>query len=66
MGVVHLARPTRFPRVNMSAANLVCAAYPDNEAAHKLIWSLVSKSQRILSVNALKAAVDHILKTQNL
>lgn len=61
MGVLHLARPTQFPRVNMSAANLVCREYPDNEEAHKLIWGLVSRSTRPISVDILKRAVDHLL-----
>ncbi|EAT0097272.1 hypothetical protein DS691_21010 [Salmonella enterica subsp. enterica serovar Bareilly] len=61
MAVVHLARPTKFSRKNMSAANIVCASYPGDEDAHKIIWGLVSRSSNDINLEALKQAVEHII-----
>lgn len=56
MAVVHLARPTMFPRKNISAANIVCQEFPDNEKAHKIIWGLIASSKHIIEVEALRSA----------
>lgn len=45
----------------MSAANIVCASYPGDEDAHKIIWGLVSRSSNDINLEALKQAVEHII-----
>lgn len=61
MPVVHLARPTKFSRKNMSAANIVCASYPDDEEAHKIIWGLVSHSNGDVKLEVLQKAAEQII-----
>lgn len=61
MAVVHLSRPTRFPRKNMSAANLLCKDYPLDQEAHKIIWGLVSRSEGSVSIDVLRLAVEQII-----
>lgn len=67
MPVVHLHRSTSIPRVNISAANLVCAAYPNNEEAHKLIWGMVvSAKEDPINIDVLQRCVSTVLSMKKL
>ncbi len=61
MAVVHLHRPTTIHRKSMSAANMLCKAYPNNTSMHKLIWGIISKSpNKEYNFAELNAAVESL------
>lgn len=61
MSVVHLHRPTKFPRKSMSAANMICRQYPDNEPVHKLVWGIIaSYATRVVEYAELHVAVESL------
>lgn len=64
MTVLHLHRPTVFPRKSMSAANMLCQTdYKNNELIHSLIWGIIAKSPRKeFEFNELKFAIDQLIK----
>lgn len=62
MTVLHLHRPTRFSRHNMSAANMLCAEYPLNQEAHMVVWGIISKYPSDVDISVLRLAVKNILK----
>lgn len=67
MPVVHLHRSTSIPRVNISAANIVCAEYPNNTEAHKIIWGMVvSAAEAPINIDVLQRCVSTVLSLKNL
>lgn len=66
MPVVHLHRSTAIPRVNISAANIVCAEYPNNTEAHKIIWGMVMAAETPVNIDVLQRSVSAVLSIKNL